>query len=113
ALSPYQLAFTARTSVLLLPWVGLPWLVELTRRSIAHEGWRHPAVFALVVFSVAGVNAPSLLLVGLAPAAVVVGHAVRGRSEARAAIGAALRIVAVSLPASAWWLAGLRTQGAY
>ena len=67
ALTPYQLAFTARTSVLLLPWVGLPWLVELPRRAVHRGGWRHPAAFALVTFSVAGVNAASLLLVGVAP----------------------------------------------
>src|SRR5688500_7847763 len=33
ALTPYQLAFTARISVLLLPWAALPWLVGLTMRS--------------------------------------------------------------------------------
>ena len=57
ALTPYQLAFTARTSVLLLPWAGLPWLVELTRRAVGRGGWRAPAGFALVTFTVAGVNA--------------------------------------------------------
>ena len=35
-LTPYQLAFTARISVLLLPWAALPWLVGLTMRADAH-----------------------------------------------------------------------------
>ena len=111
ALTPYQLAFTARTSVLLLPWAGLPWMVELTRRAVHRGGWRHPAAFALVTFTVAGVNAPTLVLVGLAPLAVLVAAAVRGRASAAA--GAALRIGLLTVPACAWWLAGLRVQGAY
>ena len=87
ALSPYQLAFTARTSVLLLPWVGLPWLVELTRRAVYHGGWRHPALFALVTFSVAGVNAASLVLVSLGPLAVLVDAGRPSRSGAGRAAG--------------------------
>ena len=85
ALTPYQLAFTARTSVLLLPWVGLPWLVELTRRAVHRGGWRHPAAFALVTFSVAGVNAASLPLVGVAPLVVLVDAARRNRAGLRSA----------------------------
>jgi arabinofuranan 3-O-arabinosyltransferase len=113
ALSPYQLAFTARTSVLLLPWVGLPWLVELTRRAVHHGGWRHPAAFALVTFSVAGVNAASLLLVAVAPLVVLLDAARPSRRGGRAAAGAAVRIGALTLPICLWWLAGLRVQGAH
>ena len=36
-LTPYQLAFTARISVLLLPWAALPWIVGLTMRAV-HRG---------------------------------------------------------------------------
>ena len=43
-LTPYQLAFTARISVLLLPWAALPWLVGLTIRAVRRGGWRDPAV---------------------------------------------------------------------
>ena len=42
-LTPYQLAFTARISVLLLPWAALPWLVGLTMRATRTSGWRAPA----------------------------------------------------------------------
>lgn len=113
ALTPYQLAFTARTSVLLLPWAGLPWLVELARRAVRHGGWRHPALFALVVFTAAGVNAPSLLLVGLAPLAVLVVAAVRPGGSWRRSLGAGARIGALTVPACAFWVAGLRAQGTY
>jgi arabinofuranan 3-O-arabinosyltransferase len=113
ALTPYQLAFTARMSVVLLPWAGLPWLVELTRRTLRHRGWRHPAVFALVVVTVAGVNATSLVLVGVGPLLVLLLAAARGWSEARVALGAGARLAVLSAGVSAWWLAGLRLQGAY
>lgn len=112
ALSPYQLAFTARTSVLLLPWVGLGWMVELTRRAVSRGGWRHPALFALVTFSVAGVNAASLILVGIGPLAVLIQAAVSGPGPRRT-VGAALRLVVLTLPVCVWWLAGLRVQGGY
>jgi len=113
ALSPYQLAFTARTSVLLLPWVGLPWLVELTRRAVYHGGWRHPALFALVTFSVAGVNAASLVLVSLGPLAVLVDAGRPSRSGAGRAVTTAARIGVLTVPVCLWWLAGLRVQGGY
>ncbi|MCB1030835.1 MAG: DUF3367 domain-containing protein, partial [Acidimicrobiales bacterium] len=113
ALSPYQFAFTARASVLLLPWVGLPLLVELTRRSIRHGGWRHPALFALVIFTIAGVNAATLLLVGIAPLIVVITALIQHRSRWRDPAFAALRIGTLTLPVCAWWAAGLRVQGAY
>ena len=66
-LTPYQLAFTARISVLLLPWAGLPWLVGLTIRAARRGGWRDPVLFALVVLVIGSTNASTLLLVGIAP----------------------------------------------
>ena len=40
--------YSARISVILLPWAALPWLIALTARSIRQGGWRYPALFALV-----------------------------------------------------------------
>jgi len=108
ACTPYQLAFTARTSVLLLPWVGLPWLVELTRRAVDRGGWRHPALFALVAATVAGVNAPTLALVGVAPLLVLAGAALGGRR--REAAGAGLRLAGLSLLTGLWWITALAVQ---
>lgn len=108
AFTPYQLAFTARASVLLLPWVGLPWLVELTRRALARGGWRHPALFALVATTVAGVNAPTLLLVGVAPLTVLLLAAVRGRVRDAAAVAG--RIAVLGLLTGAWWFLALLVQ---
>jgi len=47
-LTPYQLAFTARISVILLAWAGLPWLVGLTIRAVRNGG--ADAVLAASIF---------------------------------------------------------------
>ena len=58
-LTPYQLAFTARISVLLLAWAALPWLLVITMRAVQRGGWAYPALFALVIMSAGSVNALS------------------------------------------------------
>ena len=112
-LTPYQLAFTARISVLLLPWAALPWLVGLAIRAVRRGGWRDPALFALVALAAGGVNAPTLLLVGLGPALWLGLEALRGRRPARRVLVAMARIGVLSLGVSIWWITGLRIQGTY
>ncbi|HZJ27230.1 MAG TPA: alpha-(1-_3)-arabinofuranosyltransferase family protein, partial [Acidimicrobiia bacterium] len=112
-LTPYQLAFTARISVLLLPWAALPWLVGLTMRAARRGGWRDPAIFALIVVTVGGVNASSLLLIALGPILWLVFECTRGRAAAHAAGAAGARIAVASIGVSLWWVIGLRLQGRY
>ena len=113
AFTPYQLAFTARISVLLLPWAALPWIVSLTMRAARRGGWRDPALIALIMLTIGGVNASALLLVAIAPAIWIAFELVSGRERAVAALGASARIVVLSLAVSLWWIAGLWAQGAY
>ncbi|MCI3949731.1 MAG: type protein, partial [Acidimicrobiales bacterium] len=113
-LSPFVLENAARFSVLLLPWAGLPWLVGLTQRSLRSGSWRHPALFALVVTVVGGVNATALVLAGIGPLlwvpfAVWVHREVRFRQ----ALAAVARIGLLTLGCSLWWIAGLAIQGSY
>ncbi|MSO79931.1 MAG: DUF3367 domain-containing protein [Acidimicrobiia bacterium] len=112
-LTPYQLAFSARTSVLLLPWAGLPWLVGLTIRATRRVGWRDPVLFALVVLAVGGTNATALMLVCTAPALWLLLMLLGGRASARVAGSAAWRILVPTVGISVWWAVALRTQGAY
>src|SRR5262245_49671823 len=112
-LTPYQLAFTARLSVILLAWAALPWLVGLTMRAVQEGGWRAPALFALVTLVVGSVNASSLVFVLLAPALWLLMSACRGASAARATVRAAARMALLSFGVSIWWAVGLRTQGTY
>jgi arabinofuranan 3-O-arabinosyltransferase len=110
-LTPYQLPFTARLSVLLLPWAALPWLVGLTARATRTRDWRAPAAMALVLFLAGGVNASSLVLVGIAPVLWVVTEVLQGRF--RPALAGAARVGLLALGVSAFWIVGLRLQGAY
>jgi hypothetical protein len=112
ALSPYLLTLVARLSAILLPFSALPWLIAFTIRSSRTKGWRYPALFALTVATCGSVNATALLLVGVAPA-LWLAHAVWVAKEIslRRAIRTALRIGALTVPVSAWWIAGLSVQG--
>ena len=65
ALSPYALSYSTRSSVLLLAWAALPWLIGLGIKSTRIQTWRHPALLGLVAMSVGSVNASSLIFAGL------------------------------------------------
>ncbi|MBK5224309.1 MAG: DUF3367 domain-containing protein, partial [Acidimicrobiia bacterium] len=113
-LSPYTLAYLGRTTVILLPWAALPWLIGLARRSLREGGWRAPAWFALVVTLVGSTNASSLVFIGLAPVlwfpfAVWISR----EADLKSAVAAMLRIGALLLPTQLWWIAGLSLQASY
>jgi arabinofuranan 3-O-arabinosyltransferase len=113
-LSPYFLQYAGRISVILLPWAGLPFLVALTIVGLRRGGWREPALFALVVALVSGINATSVIYVAVAPIlwlfyAVVVLR----ESTWRHALATGLRIVILTLGACLWWMAGLEVEAAY
>src|SRR4029077_20686199 len=64
--TPYTLDYSARISVLLLPFAALPWMIGLTRKALREGGgWRYPAAFALVVQVIGGVNATALIFAGI------------------------------------------------
>ena len=68
-LNPYVVVFTARTSITLLGYAALPWLLVAVRRGLLARGWRWPAAFALIVTaSGGGVNAAVTAWVLLGPA---------------------------------------------
>ncbi len=112
-LTPYQLAFTARISVLLLSWAGLPWLVGLAMRAVRRGGWRDPALFALIILTIGSVNASSLSFVCIGPVLWLLLDACRGREAFLDALRAGARIAVLAIGVSVWWIVGLRTQGTY
>ena len=113
-LTPYQLAFTARISVILLAWAALPWLVGLTIRAVRNGGWHDPALFALVLLTIGSVNASSLVFVAIAPGAVARHRGARWtRRDPRTRSRRPARIALLSFGVSLWWIVGLRTQGTY
>jgi arabinofuranan 3-O-arabinosyltransferase len=112
-LTPYQLAFTARISVILLAWAALPWLVGLTMRAVSEGGWRDPALFALIALGAGSVNATALVFVLVGPAIWLVTRACRGRADFSACVRAAARIALLSVGVLLWSIVGIRTQGRY
>ncbi len=112
--TPYILQYSGRISVILMPWAGLPWMVALVILALRRGGWRYPALFALVVALVSGINASSVLYVGIAPAlwlpyAVLVAR----ESTWRRAWGVAWKVGLLSALVSLWWAVGLQVEAAY
>jgi arabinofuranan 3-O-arabinosyltransferase len=112
--TPYVLQYAGRISVILMPWAGLPWMVAFVILALRRGGWRYPALFALVVALVSGINASSILYVGIAPAlwlpyAVVVAR----ESTWRRAWGVAWKVGLLSALVSLWWAVGLQVEAAY
>ncbi len=109
-LSPYILPYLSRTSLMLLPWAAVGWLVGLTIRAATRTMWRDAAIFALVIFTVGSPNATALAMIAPAPVLWLV-HAAWQRSITwRRAVTAALRIGGLSLAVSLWWIAMLAVQ---
>jgi arabinofuranan 3-O-arabinosyltransferase len=112
-LSPYVLPYVSRTSVLLLPWAGLGWIVGFTIRATRRRTWGDPAAIALVVFTVGSVNATALAMIIPAPTLWLV-HAAWSRSVRwRAAALVAVRVGVLSIGVSMWWIVMLSIQGKF
>ena len=110
-LSPYILPYVSRTSVLLLPFAGLGWIVGLTVLAADRGRWRYAAGVALVVFTVGAVNATALAMIIPAPALWLV-HAVWQRTITwRRALVTAAKVSVLSIAVSLWWIAMLMIQG--
>ncbi len=120
-LSPYIIDYIGRISAILLPWAGLGWMIGLVMLALRREAttgrgrrWRYPALFALVVAIVGGVNATSLLYAGLAPV-LMIAYMVWITREVtwRRALVVVARIAVLTVAVSVWWAVGLWAQGSY
>jgi arabinofuranan 3-O-arabinosyltransferase len=110
-LSPYILPYLSRTSLMLLPWASLGWLVGLTVRAATRTRWRDAAIFGLVILTAGSPNATALAMIAPAPVLWLI-HAAWQRSITwRRAVSTALRIGGLSLGVSLWWMAMLVVQG--
>ena len=112
--TPYALQYSGRISVILMPWAGLPWMIAFVVLALRRGGWRYPALFALVVALVSGINASSLLYVGIAPA-LWLPYAVLVAKEAtwRRAWGVAWKVAGLTIAVSLWWAIALQIEAAY
>ena len=112
--TPYTLDYSARISVLLLPFAALPWMIGITRKALREGGWRYPAIFALVVQVIGGVNATALIFTGVGAVLwILYAWLIEREVNWRRALGTAIRIGVLTLVTSLWWIAGLEMQGTY
>ncbi len=113
-ISPYFLQYVGRMSVVLLPWAGLPWMIALIARALDRKGWRDPALFAIVTAVVGGINASSLLYVGLAPALWLPYSVLVSKEHTwREAWQVFWKVAVLTTLVSLWWAAGLQIEAAY
>ena len=112
-LSPYVLPYLSRTSLMLLPYAGLGWIIGLTVLAAGRASWRHAALLALVVATVGAPNATATAMIAPAPVLWLVHAAWDGEISWRRAVATAARIGGLCLAVSLWWLAMLSVQGRY
>src|SRR4051794_36231867 len=114
-LNPYVVVFTNRTTITLLAYALMPWLVLLARRGLREpKRWRLPAAFALLVTaSGGGVNAAVVALVLLAPLGIVLYEAFARAVPWRSVWQFGWRALAATFVASLWWVAPTAAQASY
>jgi arabinofuranan 3-O-arabinosyltransferase len=112
--TPYVLQYSGRISVILMPWSGLPWMTAFVILALRRGGWRYPALFALVVALVSGINASSILYVGIGPA-LWLPYSVMVLKEAtwKQAWRVAWKVGVLTAGVSLWWAIGLQVEAAY
>ena len=113
-LSPYTVTFASRLSVILLPWAALPLLLALVIRALRDDGWKYPALFAIVVQVVGSVNATTLVFAGIVPALwVLYAWLVTREVEWRRVVTTVAKVAVLTILASVWWIVGLSIQSSY
>lgn len=114
SLTPYVLEFSPRLSALLGPWAALPWMLALIIRAMRVGGWRYPALFALTVQCVGGVNLTALLFAGIGPLlwipySIWIARETTWRRAWQVLWRTGLLVFVTSL----WWLIGLTIQSKF
>ena len=114
-LNPYVVVFANRTSITLLAYATLPWLVLAAHRGVrSPRSWWWPAAAGLIAGSSGGgVNVAVIGWLLLAPAGLAVHEAVTGAVSWRAVRGFAWRTVACLAVACAWWVVPVAAHALY
>ena len=114
--NPYVVVVIGRTSIWLLMYAALPWLLVATHRGLRNpRGWRWPAVIGLVVcLANGGANVALIFWILLAPPALLLYDVVVVRAASWRDAGAfAIRAFLCTLAVSLWWLLPLVFQSRY
>ena len=113
--NPYVVVFANRTSVTLLAYALLPWLLLCAHRGLRESrGWWWPAALALLVTSLGGgVNAAVAGWVLIGPASLILYEVGWGGVTWRDAARFLVRALPLIALASAWWIAPILVQVGY
>ncbi len=113
--NPYVTTFTQATTVTLLGYAALPWLLLAVHRGLRTPGrWWWPAVFALVLTSTGGgVNAAVTGWVLAGPVLLLLYEWLTGATNRRAVWSLTWRTALLSIAASTWWLVPVAVHAAF
>jgi arabinofuranan 3-O-arabinosyltransferase len=114
--NPYVIVMASRTTVTLLGYAALPWLMLVTHRGLRERrSWWLAAAFGLIVTSTAaGVNAAVIAFVLLGPVLLAIYEAASS-AEVRWADAARFgrRVLVATIAASIWWIVPVLVQVSY
>ncbi len=114
-LNPFVVTYTNRTTVTLLAYAALPWLLLAVHRGLREpRGWRWPAAFALLVAaSGGGVNGAVTAWMLVGPALLLLYEPLFTPVPWREARAFLLRTVVLTVLASLWWIVPAYVQSSY
>ena len=113
--NPYVATFTQATSVTLLGYAALPWLMLAVHRGLRRpRAWWWPALFALVFSSTGGgVNAAVTGWLLLGPLILLLYEWLGGAVDRGSAWAVAWRTALLSFAASLWWVVPVAIHAAF
>src|SRR4051794_12954248 len=113
-LNPYVVVFSARTTVTLLGYAALPWLLVAVRRGIRGNPWWWAAAFALIVTaSGGGVNAAVTAWMLVGPLLLALYERWVGEVTWRGVLAFTWRTALATGLVSAWWVVPLLVQSRF
>lgn len=114
-LNPFVVTYANRTTVTLLAYAALPWLMLAVHRGLRNSGgWRWPAAFALLVTaSGGGVNGAVTVWMLLGPVLLLLYELLIGSCNWAQARRFLLRTVGLTVLTSLWWLFPAYVQSSY
>ncbi len=113
-LNPYVVVFSARTTVTLLGYAALPWLLVAVKRGIrANPTWWAAAFALIVTASGGGVNAAVTAWMLVGPLLLALYERWIGATTTNAIVRFAWRTALLTALVSAWWVVPLLVQSRF
>ena len=114
-MNPFVVTYANRTTVTLLAYAALPWLLLAVHRGLRQpRGWRWPAAAALLVAAAGGgINGAVLAWMLVGPLLLLLYEPLFADTDWRATRSFLLRAVPLTVLASVWWLIPAYVQSSY